>query len=82
MAEKTEHQLREGARKARAKGQGVGRSAELSMGLTLGVGLLALSSLLPGVAATLISKTQNSVTQMSPHATKRRADRPDGRRVS
>ena len=69
MAEKTEAPTPRKREEARAKGQGIGRSAELSMGMTLGVGLLALSSLLPGAAATLITKTQNSVIQMSPHAT-------------
>jgi flagellar biosynthetic protein FlhB len=39
------------------------------MGLTLGVGTLALSSLLPGMAATMISRTQSSITGLDPHAT-------------
>jgi flagellar biosynthetic protein FlhB len=38
------------------------------MGLTLGVGTLALASLLPGVAATLVTKTQTSIIGLSPHA--------------
>jgi len=36
------------------------------MGLTLGVGMLALSSLLPGVAATLVTRVQTTVIDMSP----------------
>jgi len=38
------------------------------MGLTLGVGTLALASLLPGVAATLVTRTQSAIIEMSPHA--------------
>ena len=38
------------------------------MGITLGVGILALSTLLPNVAATLITKTQNAIVEMSPRA--------------
>ena len=66
--EKTEAPTPRRRDEARAKGQGVGRSAELSMGITLGVGILALSTLLPNVAATLITKTQNSILEMSPRA--------------
>ena len=36
------------------------------MGLTLGVGTLALASLLPGVAATLVTRTQTAIVNMSP----------------
>jgi flagellar biosynthetic protein FlhB len=39
------------------------------MGMTLAVGTLALSALLPGAAATLVAKTQASVVGMDPHAT-------------
>jgi flagellar biosynthetic protein FlhB len=67
MAEKTEAPTPRRRDEARAKGQGIGRSSELSMGMTLGVGMLALSSLLPGVAATLVSKTQTAILDMSPH---------------
>jgi len=38
------------------------------MGLTLGVGMLALSSLLPGVATTLVTRVQTAVLDMSPRA--------------
>jgi len=38
------------------------------MGLTLGVGTLALASLIPGVAATLVKRTQSAIVDMSPRA--------------
>ena len=38
------------------------------MGLTLGVGMLALASLLPGAAATLVTQTQTAIVDMSPSA--------------
>jgi flagellar biosynthetic protein FlhB len=66
--EKTEAPTPRRREEARAKGQGVGRSSEMTMGLTLGVGLLALSSLLPSVGATLVDQTRNSITNMSPRA--------------
>jgi len=66
--EKTEAPTPRRREEARAKGQGVGRSSEMTMGLTLGVGLLALSSLLPSVGKTLVDQTRNSITNMSPHA--------------
>ena len=69
MAEKTEAPTPRKRDEARQKGQGVGRSAEFSMGLTLGVGTLALSSLLPGMATQLIAKTQATILTMEPHAT-------------
>ena len=68
MAEKTEAPTPRRRDEARAKGQGIGRSWEFSMGLTLGVGTLALASLLPGVAATLVTRTQSAIINMSPHA--------------
>jgi flagellar biosynthesis protein FlhB len=45
--ERTEQPTQRRREDARRKGQGVGRSHELAMGVTLGVGLLVLSSLLP-----------------------------------
>ena len=48
MAERTEAPTPRKRDEARAKGQGVGRSWELSMGMTLAVGTMALASLLPG----------------------------------
>jgi flagellar biosynthesis protein FlhB len=68
MAEKTEAPTPRRREQARAKGQGVGRSWEFSMGLTLGVGTLALASLIPGMAATLVTRTQSAIVDMSPGA--------------
>ena len=42
------------------------------MGLTLGVGTLALASLLPGIAATLITRTQTSILEMDGRASNAR----------
>jgi flagellar biosynthetic protein FlhB len=68
MAEKTEAPTPRRREEARAKGQGIGRSWEFSMGLTLGVGTLALASLLPAAATTLVARTQEAVIYMNPHA--------------
>ena len=68
MAEKTEAPTPRRRDEARAKGQGIGRSHEFSMGLTLGVGTLALSSLLPGIAASLVMRTQSAILTLDPHA--------------
>jgi flagellar biosynthesis protein FlhB len=68
MAEKTEAPTPRHREEARAKGQGVGRSWEFSMGLTLGVGTLALASLLPGVAANLVTRTQSAIINLNPRA--------------
>ena len=67
MAEKTEAPTQKKKEEAKNKGQGVGRSHELSMGLTLGVGLLMLSSLVPGVASQLVTQMQSTIVNMSPH---------------
>jgi flagellar biosynthetic protein FlhB len=68
MSEKTEAPTPRRRDEARAKGQGIGRSHEFSMGLTLGVGTLALSSLLPGIASSLVSRTQAAILTMDPRA--------------
>ena len=68
MAEKTEAPTPRRRDEARAKGQGIGRSHEFSMGLTLGVGTLALSSLLPGIGASLVSRTQTAILTLDPRA--------------
>jgi flagellar biosynthetic protein FlhB len=68
MAERTEAPTPRRREEARAKGQGVGRSWELSMGLTLGVGTLAISMLLPGMAATMIRQTQSAILTMDGRA--------------
>lgn len=53
--QKTEAPTPRRREEARRKGEGVGRSSELSMALTLGTGVLGLSALLPGIAATMSS---------------------------
>jgi len=68
MSEKTEAPTPRRRDEARAKGQGIGRSHEFSMGLTLGVGTLALSSLLPGMASSLVSRTQAAILTTDPRA--------------
>jgi flagellar biosynthetic protein FlhB len=68
MAEKTEAPTPRRRQEARAKGQGVGRSWELSMGLTLAVGTLGLASLLPGIAYRLVSQTQTAIIDVDPSA--------------
>jgi flagellar biosynthetic protein FlhB len=72
MAEKTEAPTPHRREEARAKGQGVGRSWEFSMGLTLGVGTLALSSLLPGMASSLVARMQAAILTMDPRASEAR----------
>jgi flagellar biosynthetic protein FlhB len=72
MAEKTEAPTPRRRDEARAKGQGIGRSHEFSMGLTLGVGTLALSSLLPGIASSLVLRTQSAILTMDPRASNAR----------
>ena len=68
MAEKTEAPTPRKRDDARAKGQGIGRSPELSMGMTLGVGTLAMASLLPGIGQTLVDRMQASIINVDPHA--------------
>ena len=68
MAEKTEAPTPRRRDEARAKGQGIGRSHEFSMGLTLGVGTLALSTLLPGMAAQLVTKLTAAITDVPTEA--------------
>ena len=72
MAEKTEAPTPRRREEARAKGQGIGRSHEFSMGLTLGVGTLALASLLPGMAAALVLRTQTAILTLDPRASNAR----------
>ena len=72
MAEKTEAPTPRRRQEARSKGQGIGRSHEFSMALTLGVGTLALSSLLPGVAASLVLRTQTAILTLDPRASNAR----------
>jgi flagellar biosynthesis protein FlhB len=72
MGEKTEAPTPRRRDEARAKGQGIGRSHEFAMSLTLGVGTLALSSLLPGITAALVSRTQIAIITLDPHASNAR----------
>ncbi len=66
MAEKTEAPTPRRTAQARSKGMGVGRSWEFTMGLTLGVGVLALAALVPGTAATLSGEMRGAIIGMSP----------------
>jgi flagellar biosynthetic protein FlhB len=68
MAEKTEAPTPRRREEARAKGQGIGRSWEFTMGLTLGVSTLGLSVLLPGMARNMIDRTQVTVLNLNPRA--------------
>jgi flagellar biosynthetic protein FlhB len=68
MAEKTEAPTPRRREEARAKGQGIGRSWEFTMGLTLGVSTLALSALLPGMARNMVVRTQATVLNLNPRA--------------
>ena len=51
--QRTEQPTQRRREEARRKGQGVGRSHEFGMAVTLGVGLVALSAFLPGAASSL-----------------------------
>ena len=59
--EKTEAPTARRREQARAKGQGVGRSHELGMALTLGAGTIMLMVVLPGAAARLGSSIQQAI---------------------
>lgn len=59
--EKTEAPTERRREQARQKGQGVGRSHELAQVMTLVAGLLALSSLLPGVVTQIESQMRSHV---------------------
>jgi flagellar biosynthetic protein FlhB len=48
---------------ARRKGEGVGRSHELVMAITLGTGVLALSSLLPGAGAAIGATMRTAILE-------------------
>jgi flagellar biosynthetic protein FlhB len=48
---------------ARRKGEGVGRSHEFAMALTLGTGVLALSSLLPGAGAAVAGSMRTAILE-------------------
>jgi flagellar biosynthesis protein FlhB len=59
--EKTEAPTARRREQARAKGQGVGRSHELGMALTLGAGTVMLMAVLPGAAARLSTMIQQAI---------------------
>lgn len=48
---------------ARRKGEGVGRSHEFAMALTLGTGVMALSSLLPGASAAIADSMRGAILE-------------------
>jgi flagellar biosynthetic protein FlhB len=59
--EKTEAPTARKREQARAQGQGLGRSHELGMALTLGAGTIMLMATLPGAAARLGSSIQQAI---------------------
>ena len=63
-AEKTEAPTARKLDQARRKGQGVGRSHELSMTLTLGAGTLMLMTILPGAATRLASSMVQAIADV------------------
>jgi flagellar biosynthetic protein FlhB len=62
--DKTEAPTARRREQARAKGQGVGRSHELSMALTLGAGTIMVMATLPGAATRLGSLIQQAIFEM------------------
>ena len=63
--EKTEQPTQRRREEARRKGQGVGRSHELSMGMTLAAGLLVMSSVFPATAMRVADTMRAAVQGMS-----------------
>ena len=63
-SEKTEAPTARKLDQARRKGQGIGRSHELSMTLTLGAGTLMLMATLPGAATKLASSMVQSIADI------------------
>lgn len=61
--QRTEAPTQRRREEARRKGEGVGRSHELAMALTLGTGVLALSGLLPGAGSTLAASMRAAVIE-------------------
>ncbi len=59
--ERTEQPTERRRAEARRRGQGVGRSHELAMGLTLGVSILGAAALLPGAGRTLAASLQQAI---------------------
>jgi len=63
--EKTEAPTEQRREQARKKGQGVGRSHELAQVLTLGAGLIALSSMMPNVVTKIATSIQDHIARLS-----------------
>jgi flagellar biosynthetic protein FlhB len=62
--QKTEAPTPRRKEEARRKGEGVGRSHEFAMALTLGTGVLALSSLLPGASAAVADSMRAAILEI------------------
>jgi flagellar biosynthetic protein FlhB len=61
--QRTEAPTQKRRQEARRKGEGVGRSHEFAMALTLGTGVLALSSLLPGASAAIADSMRKAILE-------------------
>jgi flagellar biosynthetic protein FlhB len=59
--QRTEQPTQRRIGEARSRGESVGRSHELSMALTLGAAVLALSSFLPGIAAAVAATMKTTI---------------------
>ena len=62
--QRTEDPTPKRRQEARRKGEGVGRSHEFSMALTLGVSVLGLSSLLPGISAAIADSLRKAILEV------------------
>jgi len=62
--QKTEAPTPRRKEEARRKGEGVGRSHEFAMALTLGTGVLALASLLPGAGAAVSGSMRTAILEI------------------
>lgn len=61
--QRTEAPTQKRKQDARRKGEGVGRSHEFAMALTLGTGVMALSSLLPGASAAIADSMRKAILE-------------------
>ena len=67
--QKTEAPTDRRRHEARKKGEGIGRSHELTMGITLGVGLMVITSIAPGVVTQLSALMRGTIIEIgSPSA--------------
>lgn len=62
--QRTEQPTQRRLDEARRKGEGVGRSHELTMAVTLGVAVLALPALLPAMAMTMAGRLRSAIVQV------------------